>query len=311
VLELLGKDYPAVHDGHQTRPPDGLSFAGTFDDPGHATGRSRQYYELEGNRGYRLGDWKAVSLQAPGQPIDLDRWMLFNLKADPTECEDLAGSDKARLAELIAEFESDAASNQVYPLDNRDIRRALAIPPYLDRSLNEPRDFWPGTGTYPAALVSHLLSDRDFEIACEFRSETGSVGVLFAIGDNLCGIAAGIDKGRLYVVYRGSLTETKEASADLAPGEHRLTLRHRAAGWRRGSGVIMIDNDEVAELDMSPTFLHLIGEGLDVGKDRGLQVFASGHLPSFTGTVLRVSICPGTLAPGSPANRLEAQSQAD
>ena len=72
---------------------------------------------------------KIVSLQPPLQAINLNNWMLFNIANDPTEVQDLASREPEVLSRLIEEFEHEATANYVYPIDNRDDRRAITLPP--------------------------------------------------------------------------------------------------------------------------------------------------------------------------------------
>ncbi len=314
VLDLLKMDYPEQHQGFKTRGLDGVSFAASLTQGDHPSQRDRQYYELEGHRGYRLGPWKAVSLQPPAQPIDLDRWMLFNLDEDPTECTDLASTRPEKLAELVAAFEVDAARFNVYPLDNRDNRRVLAVPDPMQRLANSPRDFWPGTETYSPMLVSPLVGDRDYRLSCEFDWQTGQSGVLFAIGDSFNGLSAQVTEGRLQVVYRASPTQTHAAHVQLQPGPQTLELLHTAVGNRQGRAKVLVGGAEVGELDTTPTFLRIGGEGMDVGRDRKRKVIPGltpGDPHAYPGQIRRVRIEPGPQAPGSIVNRLESEVQQD
>jgi arylsulfatase A-like enzyme len=311
LLEWVGNEYPLQHAGYRTRHLDGFSFAATFTDAGARTARDRQYYELEGNRGFRSGPWKIVSLQPAGETIDLDRWLLFNLDDDPTECENLAARDPDRLSSLIAEFEAEAEANHVYPLDNRDFRRVLAVPAYLAQSIDQPRDFWPGTETYAANLITRLLADRDYEVLCEFEWQPGQEGILFAAGDNFFGLAAYITQDRVHVLHRASVRARREVSIALVPGAHSLKLDHRALGERRGVVSVLLNDAFAGEMETTPTFMHFIGEGLDVGVDRRRQVAEGGPKPPYPGKIRRVRISPGPQAPDSIANRHEVLSQQD
>ncbi len=314
ILELTGQTYPQQHRGWRTRKVDGVSFAATLANARAESLRDRQYYELEGNRGYRLGSWKAASLQPPGQPIDIERWTLFNLDNDPTECDNLAATHPDKLAELLTAFEQDAALNHVYPLDNRDNRRVLAMPPFLEDLYNRPRDFWPDTNTYTPIMVSPLLADRDYELFCEFDWQAGQQGTLFAIGDGFTGLTARVEGAEIHVVHRASPQLTHETRVALTPGAHTLRLVHSALGERKGLARINLDHGPALELDMSPTFLRIGGEGLDVGRDRRRRVLrTNGPDPTdaYQGQVHRVRIVPGPQAADSMVNRPEALAQLD
>lgn len=314
LLELVGARYPEVFSSLPTGGPNGRSFHGMLAQSGHPAARDRQHYELEGNRGYIRGQWKIVSLQPPGAAIDLDNWMLFDLAADPTECEDIAKAHPDLLAALIAEFEADAEANYIYPLDNRDNRRVLAVPPFMEKAYASARTFRPGTSTVPTAIVSPLIADRDYDLECQFSYEPGQEGVLLAFGNSFGGLTIFVQQGQLHIVYNGGQRQAELAGGQLSAGNHVLALVHRAPGGRRGSGAISLNGTPLGDLDMSPTILRLTGEGLDVGCDRRLKVSdrygTRGAFP-YAGGIRLVRLTPGQQAADSPANRPERLAQID
>jgi arylsulfatase len=317
VLDLVGAAYPAQLNGFRTRTPDGASFRRAVEDARVPAVRSAQHYELAGNRGYIRDGWKIVSLQPPGKPIDLSNWMLFDLKRDPTETTDLAATHPDQLRELIAAFDADAEANYVYPLDNRGVRRSLTVPPYLEASLAETRTFYPGTGTAALAVVASMVNDRDYRIVCEFSYQPDDHGVVFALGDPIAGMALYARDGELTFFYHGGQgTVASQENLPARPGANRFELVHRALGARRGSGLVRMNESDVATLDMSPTtILGLgVGEGLDLGRDRRLHVTAGyGGIGAcvYTGSVAFVRIEPGAQASDSYANRPERLAQRD
>lgn len=74
-------------------------------------------WELSYARALRKGDWKAVYLPAVAQSIapeiPVNRWLLFNLTADPGETSDLSSSEPGKLQELVAAWEAYAKENGV------------------------------------------------------------------------------------------------------------------------------------------------------------------------------------------------------
>ncbi|MEP7085337.1 MAG: sulfatase-like hydrolase/transferase, partial [Betaproteobacteria bacterium] len=315
MLDVLGAGYPAAFNGYRTRGLDGVSFRGTFADAHAPALRSSQHYELAGNRGYIMDGWKIVSLQPPGAQINLDNWMLFDLATDPTELEDRAQAMPGKVAELVAAFEADANANYVYPLDNRDIRRALTVPPFLEASVAQPRVFYPDAGTAALASVGPLVADRDFRLECAFTFHPGDEGVIFALGDPIAGIALFVRDGRATFVYHGGAGEpVVRDDVPLVSGENTFVLDHRALGNRRGIGTIAVNGIAVQpDIDMSPTLiLGWVGEGLDVGIDRKQHVtalYAESGPFRYTGTVSQVRIEPGAHPADSYANQPERMSQ--
>ena len=67
------------------------------------------YFEHEGTRGIRSGDWKLVSLR--DQP-----WELYKLTTKRTELENLADKNPDIVTKLDKEWEAWAKKNQVTPL---------------------------------------------------------------------------------------------------------------------------------------------------------------------------------------------------
>ena len=141
LLELLGLDYRRQFNGYRTCTLNGVSFLDILLDRGAKTKRSEQYYELEGNRGYISGKWKIASLQPPGEKINLDNWLLFDIDADPTETTNLAAKHPDILKDLIERFDQDAFENYAYPLDNRTLARALTHDPHRIKDANRPYIF--------------------------------------------------------------------------------------------------------------------------------------------------------------------------
>jgi len=317
LLDVLDAEYPKRFGGYDTRGLDGVSARALL---GNAQGRgtrTAQHYELAGNRGYIRGRWKIVSLQPPGKPMDLDNWMLFDLEADATETQDLARTHPEVLAELVAAFDAEAAANYVYPIDNRDVRRSLTVPPFLEADVAQARTFHPGPGTAALAVVAPLIADRDYRLECAFGYRTGDEGVIFALGDPIAGFALYARDGAVSFVYHGGSGEA--VSCDGLPvvdGDNRFELRHRALGERRGQATLLVNGHEAGTLDCSPTtILGLgVGEGLDIGMDRKLHVsarYGGSGACAYTGRVDWVRIEPGPHPADSYANRPERLAQRD
>jgi arylsulfatase len=243
--------------------------------------------------------------------MDLDNWMLFDLRNDPFETRDLARTHPDRLAALVAAFDRDAQANHVYPLDNRGVRRSLTVPPFLEASVSEPRTFHPDAGTAALSVVAPMVADRDFALTCAFGYRTGDAGVLFALGDPIAGVALYVRDGALRFAYHGGQGRAVTAERlPVAAGTNRFVLDYRALGARRGRGTLSVNGDAVATLDLSPTIiLGLgVGEGLDVGCDRKLHVtpdYGGTGTCAYTGRVEHVRIVPGAHPADSYANRPE------
>ncbi len=314
LLELSGTPYPLAFNGYRTRTMDGVSFAAMLTDAGAPQQRTRQYYELQGNRGYISGDWKIVSLQTPVQAIDLDNWMLFHIGRDPTETRDLAASEPDVLRRLIAEFEAEASANYVYPIDNRDDRRAVSLPPGELADASRPRNFYPDTQPIPGTVVSPMIADRNYDLRVHFDWQPGQEGVVLAMGDHFCGMVLYVMDGALHFTYQQWYRPLELVPIPLAPGPQEFALRHAALGERKGQGAFSLNGQVVrSAVDLSPTIVRLPSGGLSVGVNRRRPIsdrYADRGSFRYSGKIDRVHITPGEQPADTPMLLDEAAIQA-
>lgn len=95
-LELAKAVYPAEFNGKTLIPKEGKSLLPTFRNPAQ-TAEKTLFWEHEGSRAVRKGNWKLVS--EIHQP-----WELYNLDTDRTETRNLAKEHPERVKELEKEF---------------------------------------------------------------------------------------------------------------------------------------------------------------------------------------------------------------
>lgn len=114
-LEIASVDYPQTIAKREIQPTPGKSILPAFlgeDIPGHET----LYWEHEGSRAVRQGDWKLV---ANKNIILADKWekdytwQLFNLKSDPSELKNVAEQNPEKVKELLKKYETWENENQV------------------------------------------------------------------------------------------------------------------------------------------------------------------------------------------------------
>ncbi|HEY1381187.1 MAG TPA: arylsulfatase [Gemmataceae bacterium] len=106
-LDVAGAKPPIQRHGQPVPPPEGKSLVPAF--AGKAIDRDAIYWEHEGNRAMRAGDWKLVA-KGPGA-----KWELYDMAADRTELHDLAGQHPDKVAELRGKWEAWAKRAQVLP----------------------------------------------------------------------------------------------------------------------------------------------------------------------------------------------------
>ena len=106
-IEIGGVSYPKKKDGIKIKPLEGKSLNTAF--KGKKIKREALYWEHEGNRAIRKGDWKLVSKE--NKP-----WELYNIKADRSELNDLSKSKPELVAELSKAYQDYADRANVSPV---------------------------------------------------------------------------------------------------------------------------------------------------------------------------------------------------
>jgi arylsulfatase len=265
--------------------------------------------------------------------LDADRWSLFELSSDFAEAVDVADEHPERVAELEALWWHEAGRNQVLPLDDSLIGRAVALEP----SPNLPRHrtvYRPGGGGIAEDLLPPMGGGFRLTAHVAVPTTDGAEpsGVICALGDWNNGWALYVLEGRPVVAFclLGAVHRAA-GPVGLAPGPQAVTLAYERAwggggrvrvGVRPGHGddhgsdagvdAGAAEADAGAELglpDDLPLRWQIGGAGLRIGHDRGFPVCDDYEPPfPFTGTIDRVEIeiprlAPGPGdAPGSPAD---------
>ena len=106
AIDVSGADYPTAVDGQSIHPPEGVSLLPAFRD--QTLDREAIYWEHEGNRAVRLGDWKLVSRHNQD-------WELYDLKADRTEMYNKIADRPGTAAQLLTLYEAWAKRAGVLP----------------------------------------------------------------------------------------------------------------------------------------------------------------------------------------------------
>ena len=233
LLDLIGIEAPAVVAGVAQRPLDGVSIASTFASADAPECHTTQYYEMFGCRALYDAGWKAVTYQeiqveAPG--LEEVVWELYDLRADPSECHDLAAAHPERLATMIDRWWEEAERNGVLPLDNRPFSelvfgRTSSIPSRSQYT------YWPGRSPVPENVAVNVRARaHTINAYLTVEPETDVLeGVLAVQGSVLGGWSFHLlADGRLCYVHNllsWRLYRIEAPLVSLAPGDHVLTFR--------------------------------------------------------------------------------------
>ena len=116
-LDISGTAYPktASADGkdHTIKPLQGKSLSPVFH--GNSIERKALYWEHEGNRAVRVGDWKLVAKGSKKDRYEPVQWELFNVVKDRIEANDLIATETVRAQELKQLWQSYADRCNVFP----------------------------------------------------------------------------------------------------------------------------------------------------------------------------------------------------
>lgn len=313
VFDLLDICPPATVRGVAQKPLEGVSFAAALKDPEFPTGKHTQFYTMLGTRGIWHQGWFANTVHAASPAgwghFDTDRWELYHIESDRSQCRDLADEHPERLEELKALWFSEAAKYNGLPLGDLNIFETLARSrPYL---VGERQRFtyYPDTAEIgPGAGVE--LRGQSFSVLVEVTVDTPEAeGVLVKHGAGHGGHVLYLAGGALHYVYNfmGEDEQAVAAPDVVATGEHVFGVRFERSGTVEGShtplGTVTLHVDDVvvatrADVRAHPGTFGLAGGGLAVGRNGGQAVSAAYTAPyPFTGGVIAKAVVDVSGAP--------------
>ncbi len=285
LAELLGVEVPSVVAGVPQTPVAGRSLVPVLRDPAAPEVRVTQYYEQMGCRAIYHDGWKAVTYHAlasaqydgasdPFLPFDQDRWELYHVAEDFSECHDLADGQPDKLREMIDRWWSEAGRFDVLPLNN------ATVPMSIRMGLEAARDryvYYPGAAPVPAELAVNVKDRPHVMVTTVEVPEGGVEGVVLAHGGRFGGYSLHVIGSRLTYSYRhvDGRSFVVTAPEPLTPGAHTLGFEFRRTDWMAGTAVLFVDGEEVAHgavPDTIPFQYALTGEGLCCGYDEASAV---------------------------------------
>lgn len=301
LIDLIGLEQPAHHDGFALKPMAGSSFAATMDNPEQASAHREQYYELGGHRGMMIDGWQAVTLHHPMTPFGDHEWELYDLVADPTEANDLAAAMPEKVAELAAAWEQAAHRYQVYPLDEGSFWRWTVRSPWVTPYMSEPVTVYRGTPNLENWRCGEIVHFRSFTVEVDLDFRTGDEGTLIAHGDQGGGYGLYVIDGVLTYIHNGYGQMREVGAGNLADGATSIVADFAAQDGSTWDLTLRVDDAEVATAADLPQLLAIAPfQGFDVGIDRMSPVSWAlyerhGSFP-FTGTLRSATWTPGDYA---------------
>ena len=299
IYELLGITVP---DGTE-----GVSFKAALGDPKAETGKVTQFYTMLGTRGIWHDGWFASTVH-PASPagwshFDDDRWELFNIAADRSQCHDLAAAHPEKLEELKALWFTEAGKYNGLPLaDLNMIETFMRFRPNLIAG-QTAATYYPGTA--PVGLGA-MIEPRgnSFSLLAEVTIDSADArGVLFKQGAGHGGHVLYVKDSHLHYVYNfmGEDEQVVSAPNPIPLGRHIFGVRYDRTGVADGThtpvGSVALYVDEaivatLADVRTHPVTFGLAGASVQVGRNGGQPVCGaySAPFPFTGGSITKVMI---------------------
>jgi arylsulfatase len=306
ILDAVGIAAPAQIDGIAQKSMDGTSLLYTIPDDKAAERHTTQYFEVFGNRAIYHHGWMASAFHGrqPWTPTNMsqnkfedDVWELYNLTKDFSQSRDLAARHPAKLAELKALFDTEAARNLVLPLANVMPQKGL---PSLAQG-RASMTFEQGVRSIPESALPRTAG-QSWSMTADLTLAQGAQGVVAAVGGGAGGWSVYLrPDGIPALTYRlfNLATAQLAGTAPLSPGQHRLRFDFdNYGGYGKPATIHLFVDDQPAgsqDLPASPIGAFALDDGFSVGVDTGSPVGdypagTSHGFPFTDGQVNRVTI---------------------
>ena len=296
IYELLGVTAPETYNGLDQLPLTGSSFATILNTPDLPATNRLQYFEQFGSRALIAEEndiwWKAVTRHTKGQPFDEDRWELYNLSEDPSECNDMADSEPEKLEELIDLWWEEAEIHGVLPLDDRTIELfGSRLDDHSPHPTHRKYRYRPPMSPIPAQAAPSP-SGRSWNMTAQVTRESSDDGVLYATGNENSGRTVFVQDSRLVVDYNAFDDHSiVESDVVIPEGDSELSVSIERTSRTTGRIDLTVNGDLCGFVDL-PFMMRMISSiGASVGRDHGSAVSARYEAPyEFTGELHEVVI---------------------
>ena len=271
-VDLAGAKYPKMVDENAIKPLEGTSLRPAF--AGESLNRNQPlFWEHEGNRAIRDGDWKLVAKE--NKP-----WELYDLKTDRSETHDLSAEKPELAKELAAKWDAYAARANVLPLGGW---RGTAKKAKFNR---KQRTFSLKQGDDLSSESGPFVEKRPIRVSVEIR-KPGTDGVLLAQGGSAEGYSLYVKDGLLtFATRRGGKLSAVATEQKLADAVTTIGLRLT----RDGEVTLTADGKTVATGSLAGSMMQQPIDGLQVGSDKGGAVGDYEQPFPFNGEIGNVTI---------------------
>lgn len=278
-----------------------------LDNPTAPVGKETQFYTMLGTRGIWHKGWFANTVHAATPAgwshFDKDRWELFHIESDRSQCHDLADEQPDKLEELKALWFSEADKYNGLPLADLNILETMTRwRPYL-AGARSTYTYYPDAAEVGLGAAAELRG-QSFKVLVELTiAQADAQGVLFKQGGAHGGHVLYVAGGRLHYVYNflGEVEQQLVSPDPIPLGRHIFGVQYHRTGTVEnshtplGDTTLFIDDFAVAELSgmrTHPGMFALAGGGICVGRNTGSAVSKNyrGQFGFTGGTIARVTV---------------------
>ncbi len=291
IYELAGTAAPTSYRGVDQLAVTGTSLRYSFAAPTAPSRKQVQYFEMMGHRGLYLDGWKLVTRHQPGTSFDDDRFELYHVEVDRSECDDLAEREPQRRDAMLARWWEEAERHGVLPLDDRTVELFAAR--FAEDSVHRPDRhyrYFPPLSPLPSQ-ASPALGARSWDLTCVIDRADGDDGVLFALGNENSGLSLFVLGGQLWFDYNAFGDHQVVTSTLPVPtGRSTVGVRFRREGTG-GHASLVIDEEPDGTVEIPLVLRMLSTTGASVGFDHGSAVSEHYGAPfAFQGTLERLDV---------------------
>ena len=247
AVDVAGATYPKTyHDGQSIKPMEGKSLVPAF--LGEPIERDAIYWEHEGNRAIRVGDFKLVAKGQNGA------WELYDISKDRSEQKDLSQEKPELAAELAEKWMAYAKRANVLPINPKAEQKAAKFN-------RKQRRFVLQHGDDLSREVGPFVQKRGFELLANVTIE----------GDGVIAAQGGVTHGWALYVQQGELrfAKTENGHRDVIQsgakptGDSSITVSFSKAG----DVTLCLDGAEVVQGSVEAALSTQPLDGLQIGQD--------------------------------------------
>ena len=232
LVEVAQVSYPTEIQGVKIQPMEGRSLLPALRNK--AIERAEPlFFEHEGSRAVRDGNWKLVSLQG-------DTWELYNLETDPTEMKNLITTQAVKAQELIQKWNAWAERCHVDTTEGK--------------SPAQPK---------PAPKIANV----PLTIKCDVET-TAKSGVILAHGGKENGYALHLAEGKVVFTVRIGGKPVAISSPETSSGKFSIQANLK----KNGTMTLSINGKELAQGNAGGLIPVEPKDGLSIGKDEQTAV---------------------------------------